>query len=115
MEKELKTIQVIPILIITKAYHTVYTNTLNILANLPYVQLRIEKEVEVDNIMQQKKPFTWANEVYDTQGIRSVVDKWECHPAEKMSFPYKLHFDRMFRFIFLPMAHVIYIFQEQRL
>lgn len=53
--KRLKSIQRKPLLSITKAYKTVANNALNVLANVPPVHLRIEKEIELHTIIIMEK------------------------------------------------------------
>lgn len=86
--KRLKSIQRKPLLSITKAYKTVSNNALNVLANLPPVHLRIEKEIEMHNIINHEKEFLWKDKVFNSNNITNRIDKWQVHPAKKLRFTF---------------------------
>lgn len=84
--KKLKSIQRLPLILLTKAFKTTSNYTLNILSNIPPVSLTIEKEIEVFQIFSQGKNFTWKNTAYTENQISSKYDLWEFHPATHVSF-----------------------------
>ncbi|XP_070387496.1 uncharacterized protein [Dermacentor albipictus] len=65
--KRLKSTQRKPLLSITKAYKTVSNNALNVLANLPPVHLKIEKEIEINNFEAEAVAITKALEYITLQ------------------------------------------------
>lgn len=92
--KKLRSIQRKPLLAITKAYKTVANSALNVLANIPPVNLRIEKEIEMFDILHRDKPFIWNNEVFTKDKIISIVDKWKIHPANKVKYSFSTEIDK---------------------
>lgn len=91
VQKKLKAIQRIPLITITKSYRTVSNNALNALASITPIQHRIEKEVELYNILHNDKQFKWEkkNVIFNSQDISTKTDLWKTHPAEKLSFQYQ--------------------------
>lgn len=86
--KKLKSIQRLPLLLITKSFKTTSNLSLNILANIPPLHLTIEKENELHYILKKGKNFTWQQKVYTENEIMKKHDQWQDHPANKVSIPF---------------------------
>lgn len=86
--KKLKTIQRLPMIMISKSFKTTSNVSLNILSKIPPVYLTIEKENEQYKILNEGKNFIWNNTSYTENQIMCKYDHWQNHPSKKISIPY---------------------------
>lgn len=82
--RKLRSIQRLPLLMITKAFKTTSNASLNILAKVPPLHLIIEKENEQHAIFKKGKSFKWENEVFSQNQIMKKYDHWQNHPTDKI-------------------------------
>lgn len=87
---KLRAIQRTPLLKISKAFRTIPNLALNIVCNIPPIQVTIEKENELFQILQGSKGFIWQEEVYYNHNLANKVNIWEIHPARKLKHDFSL-------------------------
>lgn len=85
--RKLRSIQRLPLILVTKAFKTTSNASLNVLAKIPPVHLTIQKENEQHEILRNGKSFSMENETFLGEQIMQKYDHWQDHPAKKIVIP----------------------------